>query len=231
MPRLSAWHLSHYHRSRSPSPSDRWQRDTLLQFCRNLLDTHASVELASIHPYVHYNRSASHANISAAGNGENGDNGDGGAVGGASSLDARHYSQALRAPTSLSFMNENLPLIDVVKYAQQCIASNPSPRPKQLYVGEFGYRQGDNVTLQFVRDVLAMAAAPPSRTGSAELPSPSSSSSSSLTAGGWKPVLPPLVTLWVYEFKPQAETLSVELHRDAGLISEVATANARAFKQ
>ena len=47
----------------------------------------------------------------------------------------------------------------------------------------------------------------------------------------WKPVLPPLVTLWVYEFKPQAETLSVELHRDAGLISEVATANARAFKQ
>ena len=158
MPRLSAWHLSHYHRSRSPSPSDRWQRDTLLQFCRNLLDTHASVELASIHPYVHYHRNASHANISAAG----------GAGGGASSLDVRHYSQALRAPTSLSFMNENLPLIDVVKYAQQCIASNPSPRPKQLYVGEFGYRQGDNVTLQFVRDVLAMAAAPPSRTGSAE---------------------------------------------------------------
>ena len=203
-------------------------RGTLLQFCRNLLDTHASVELASIHPYVHYHRNASHANISAAGNGENGDNGMVVLV-----VALRRWMRVTTprhcAPrTSLSFMNENLPLIDVVKYAQQCIASNPSPRPKQLYVGEFGYRQettsrcsSSGTSLPWRRR-LRRERAPPSL-------SPSSSSSSSLTAGGWKPVLPPLVTLWVYEFKPQADTLSVELHRDAGLISEVATANARAF--
>ena len=50
-------------------------------------------------------------------------------------------------------------LADLVAAAQTCVTQSVAqgrPYPQQLYLGEFGFRQHDNVTLNFVRDLLRL---------------------------------------------------------------------------
>ena len=284
LPRVQAYHLSHSHAAPSfwrqhqhatpSSVGDRWAKDSLLQFCRNLLETHAHVELASIHPCTSYDRNIMthdhssrclylnflarfvgldtdlHSSI-AKHRSDHLKQSNTSFVGKLSrERQARPRSRARRhrrltetdklnitAP-QVSFRDRSLPLIELVKYAQKCIASNPAPLPKQLYIGEFGHRQGDPATLEFVREVLALAAPATGSTGIEKLQEtrvercgPQSSSGCSSSTGSARlpsaeALVPPLCTIWVLEFKPQSETLSIEFGRDSSLLAEIAEANA-----
>jgi len=136
-------------------------------------------------------------------------------------------------------------LADLVAAAQTCVAQSTAlgrPYPKQLYLGEFGFRQHDNVTLDFVRDLLRLT----TRNAPQPLASTRSTRSSSTAAAVLAPVAtvasdsvqsstsatptqeaapPPLATIWVWEFEPQHNTLSLEAGRDDWLIEELVEAN------
>jgi len=127
-------------------------------------------------------------------------------------------------------------LFELVTRAQACVAANPRQMPRQLFVGEFGFRQGDAVTLRFVRDVLALAKGAAANASAVALPAASPLSLASLGEEGGlaaadhdhfgpQPPPPPLLTLWVWEFAPQSATLSLEAGRDDWLVKELADAN------
>jgi hypothetical protein len=125
-------------------------------------------------------------------------------------------------------------LIELVHSAQKCIENANRKYPKQLYIGEFGYRQGSKVSLNFVRDLLSMVSPEQQLKSEVRIENPFASlspsratSSSSFHANNGKKHLPllPLLSIWVWEFEPQSSTLSVEASRDSWLVKELAQAN------
>mmetsp|Transcript_77337 Transcript_77337/g.154965 ORF Transcript_77337/g.154965 Transcript_77337/m.154965 type:complete len:574 (+) Transcript_77337:120-1841(+) len=183
MPRPNAWHAAHpgYVKS-SIRKNPRGSLDTFGQFCENLLETHAEVELASIHPYVKLKL------------GKNG-----------TYMGTDSWKDD-EAPFSFGD-GKPMRMIDFVRRAQLCIENSGRTYPKQLFLGEFGFRQGDNVTLQFVRDALSLT--------------------SSHGVDNSTRTLPALATIWIWEFPAQSGLgkLSLEAGRDEWLLQEIATAN------
>lgn len=192
MPRPNAWHSAHSNdgvNSAAGTPHKKGgATDTPQQFCDNLLETHADVELASIHPYVKRKLGRS-----------------GNATGNENWRDDE---------AAFSFVGHKpIRMIDLVRKGHSCIAhiqqEGAVSNPKQLFLGEFGFRQGDNVTLQFVRDVVSLA-------------------TSHLFDNSISSAYPVLATIWVWEFPPQngPGRLSLEAGRDEWLLHEIAAANA-----
>jgi hypothetical protein len=95
-------------------------------------------------------------------------------------------------------------LFDLVKLALKCIQQANKEFPRQLYIGEFGYKQKSEASLNFVRQVLNMV-----------------NEEDSEAVGRFRP----LITIWVWEFHPQHDSLSIENIRDDWLVSEIANAN------
>jgi hypothetical protein len=141
-------------------------------------------------------------------------------------------------------------LADLVAAAQTCVTQSVAqgrPYPQQLYLGEFGFRQHDNVTLNFVRDLLRLTTRitqqkrmRPTSTSTTISPAealdilPASAVTPTTIDSGQslstpttlvKEAPPPLATIWVWEFEPQQDTLSLEAGRDDWLIDELAVAN------